>query len=83
MSSSVIPRHARRPAGLSQASFESQRAPEQRVLASDVMDGSDEDGDPMPPSSRSPGMHLGHEVLLAVITAMALFATLLLNATHC
>ncbi|MBX3209592.1 MAG: hypothetical protein KF764_31450 [Labilithrix sp.] len=46
------------------------------------MDGSQEEGGSVPPSSRSPGMHLGHDVLLAVIAAMALFATLLLNATH-
>jgi len=27
-------------------------------------------------------MHLGHEVLLALTIALALFATLVLNATH-
>ncbi len=80
MSSSLPQRPAHRPAGLSQASFESQRAPEQRLLASDVMDKSGEDGGSVPPSARSPGMHLEHEVLLAVIAALALFATLLLNA---
>ncbi|HVJ91253.1 MAG TPA: hypothetical protein VM580_15725 [Labilithrix sp.] len=35
-----------------------------------------------PRSTRLPGMHLGHEVLLAMTLAVALLATLLLNAAH-
>jgi hypothetical protein len=37
-----------------------------------------------PPSSRSPGMHLGHDLLLAMSIAVALLATVLLyKNTHC
>jgi hypothetical protein len=51
-----------------------------QVLASDEMAAM---GGSLPPSSRSSGMHLGHDLLPALTTALALFATLLLNATHC
>jgi hypothetical protein len=50
-----------------------------QVLASDETEGL---GGSLPPSSRLPGMHLGHDLLLALTTALALFATLLLSATH-
>ena len=70
-------------AGLSQGSFDEDRASQTHRLASDVMEGNRGEGGSPPPSSRSPGMHLGHELLLAMTVALALFATLVLNATHC
>jgi hypothetical protein len=69
-------------ARLSQEGIGEVRASEMQVRASDVMEGI---GGPLPRSPcllRSPGMHLGHELLLALTIALALFATLLLNATH-
>jgi hypothetical protein len=56
------------------------RASEMQVRASDELEGV---RGSVPPSSRSPGMHLGHDLLLAMTLALALLATLLLNATHC
>ena len=69
-------------ASLSQAAFDEASASDDHAPASDLLEGSSpgrrRDGPP-----RSPGMHLGHDLLHALTFAVALFATLLLNAIHC
>jgi hypothetical protein len=54
-----------------------------QALASDEQEGA---GGPVRPVStkleRVPGMHIGHDLLVAGAVAVALYATLLLNAIH-
>jgi len=84
MSPSVLDRGARATASLSQGAIaERTSAPESRAPASDLLERDLESSGSWPPPPRSPGMHLGHDLLHAVTFAVVLFATLLLNAIHC
>lgn len=86
MSPSVLQRRIARAgsttASLSQAAFDEAPAPDDHAPASDLLEGTSRGRRDGPPP-RSPGMNLGHDVLSAVTFAVVLFATLLLNATHC
>jgi len=68
--------------GVSLGASGTEHASEALEPASDVDDAALEGRGRAPLSTRSPGMHLGHDLLLAVMIAVGLLATLLLYAGY-